>query len=164
MPFEKLIFRIRQSVRNDGCRIFVAMTSILEQRILVWVAFASASTLCPDNHYTGQMPYNNIWLGIRWWSSNISTDDWELDYKKGEVITFVIEFSFKSPSIVDFKVKVKLRTEFWVSVVSFTGLIFETLCPISIPMTYRYNGQKSYTNSYIRFKLTADEHILVTFP
>jgi len=49
LPFEILIFRNIELVRDDNRFMFVWMTSTQEQR----VAFASSPELCPSNHFTG---------------------------------------------------------------------------------------------------------------
>ena len=53
LSFEIWIFHNGQPDCDHDRRIFVAMTSTLKQRSLVWVAFVSAAELCPENHCTG---------------------------------------------------------------------------------------------------------------
>ena len=43
---------------------------------------------------------------------NIASDEWEVDYWKSEVITFVVEVYFQSPSVVNFNVKIKARIRY----------------------------------------------------
>jgi hypothetical protein len=53
LSFEIWIFRNGQPDCNDDRIIFVAMASTEEQRSLVWVAFASAAKLFPENQFAG---------------------------------------------------------------------------------------------------------------
>ena len=69
--------------------------------------------LCPENDCTGYKPLNNVCvLKCKLHMMLLLTkekDEREVDYWKSEVITFVVEFCFQSSSVVDIKVKVKLR-------------------------------------------------------
>jgi len=76
LPFEKWVFRNGHPVCDDYRRLFIAMTSTLEQSILVWVAFVLAAELCPENQYTGHIAYelSNLSSGwLRWCCWNIDT-------------------------------------------------------------------------------------------
>jgi hypothetical protein len=95
LSFEIWVFRNGQPDRDDDSKIFVAMTSTKKQRILVWVAFASASEL--QNITTlgtsSKITYE-LWnvISIRWWCWNVATDERDVDYWKSEIITFVVDF------------------------------------------------------------------------
>ena len=112
-----------QPVR-DACRIiFVPITSTKEQRSLTWEAFASAAELCPENYGTGHKPYNNVWVVecklhtlllveyCYWWMGRLLMKKWTHQ---------VCRLFFKSFSVFDFKVKIKVYM--WVLVVSLTFL------------------------------------------
>jgi len=46
----------------------------------------------------------------QWCCRNVASDKYEVSYRKSEVSTFVAEFCILSSSVVDFKVKVKVRS------------------------------------------------------
>ena len=94
MPIENWIFRNGHPVCDDYRRLFIVMTSTLEQGILVLVAFASAAELCPENQYTGHIEYELSILnsGCADAAEILILVKWEDDYWKSEFITFVEEY------------------------------------------------------------------------
>jgi hypothetical protein len=127
LSFEIWVSRNGQPDRDDDRKIFVAMTSTKKQRILVWVAFASASEL--QNITTlgtsSKITYE-LWnvISIRWWCWNVATDERDVDYWKSEIITFVVDFFLNLPPLLISRWRSRKEADFWVSVVSFTSISY----------------------------------------
>ena len=94
MPFEKWIFRNVHPIYDDSRRLFIAMTSTLEQDILVYVAFASAAEVCPENQYTVHLAdeLSNLISGCADSAEILIVVKWEVDFWKSEFITFAEEY------------------------------------------------------------------------